>query len=352
MQAEGAGRKYGMAPGSLVYIGDEKRAPITVNIMDYSEKGLTETEVDDLSACRDYASRDTVTWINISGVHDPAMIEELGRIFNLHPLLLEDILNTGTRPKIDDYDDLLFVVLKMVDYDPKIREIEHEQVSLVIKEGVVISLQEREGDVFDPVRARIRKTKGRIRRSGADYLAYALIDMIVDHYFTILEQVGEQIEALQDEVTEVQDKETIKDIHRFKHQIIYLRKTLWPVREIITNLLREESPVIGNDVRLYLRDVYDHTIQAVDTVEAQRDILAGVLDIYLTGVSNKMNEVMKVLTIIATIFIPLTFLAGIYGMNFEYMPELGWPYAYPVMWGVFIVIFAGMIWWFKRIKWL
>ncbi|MCF8094735.1 MAG: magnesium/cobalt transporter CorA [Desulfobacteraceae bacterium] len=352
MQVEGVSKKFGMAPGSLVYIGDEEKALIRISVIDYTEEGVVETELDDLTACAEYAAGESVTWINISGIHDPKMIEELGRIFNLHPLLLEDVLNTETRPKLDDYDDSLFAVLKMIDYDPDIRELDHEQVSLVIKKGVVISMQERVGDVFDPVRERIRKAKGRIRRSGADYLAYALIDMIVDHYFTILEQIGGQIEELQDKVAADPDQEVVQDIHRYKHQIIYLRKAVWPVREIIATLLRDESHLIGSDVRLYLRDVYDHTIQVVDTVETYRDILSGVLDIYLTSVSNKMNEVMKVLTVIATIFIPLTFLAGVYGMNFQYMPELAWRYSYPVIWAVFLAIFAAMIWWFKRKKWL
>ncbi|MFW6297708.1 MAG: magnesium/cobalt transporter CorA [Desulfosalsimonas sp.] len=352
MQAEGMSKKFGMAPGSLVYIGDEQKAPISITVMDYSKEDLTETVVQDLSECLDYVMRDSVTWVNISGIHDTEMIGELGRVFDLHPLLLEDVLNTETRPKLDDYDDTLFAVLKMIDYNPEIRELDHEQVSLVIKKGVVISLQEKEGDVFNPVRERIRKAKGRIRKSGTDYLAYALMDMIVDHYFAILEQIGEQIEVLLDEVTDDPGKRTIQDIHRCKHQIIYLRKAVWPVREIIAGLLRDESQLVGSDVRVYLRDVYDHTIQVVDTVETHRDILSGVLDIYLTGISNKMNEVMKVLTVIATIFIPLTFLAGVYGMNFEHMPELSWKYAYPAVWAVFLAIFAGMVWWFKRKKWL
>ncbi|MFP4453565.1 MAG: magnesium/cobalt transporter CorA [Desulfobacterales bacterium] len=352
MQAEGMSKKFGMAPGSLVYIGDEQKAPISITVMDYSKEDLTETVVQDLSECLDYVMRDSVTWVNISGIHDTEMIGELGRVFDLHPLLLEDVLNTETRPKLDDYDDTLFAVLKMIDYNPEIRELDHEQVSLVIKKGVVISLQEKEGDVFNPVRERIRKAKGRIRKSGTDYLAYALMDMIVDHYFAILEQIGEQIEVLQDEVTDDPGRRTIQDIHRYKHQIIYLRKAVWPVREIIAGLLRDESQLVGSDVRVYLRDVYDHTIQVVDTVETHRDILSGVLDIYLTGISNKMNEVMKVLTVIATIFIPLTFLAGVYGMNFEHMPELSWKYAYPAVWAVFLAIFAGMVWWFKRKKWL
>ncbi len=352
MESDGVGRKFGMAPGSLVYIGDQGEEPIEITVMDYTADELRETKVKSLDGCRDYISKDSVTWINISGIHSPEMIGELGRIFNLHPLMLEDVLNTETRPKLDDYEDYLFVVLKMIGYDPDSRELDREQVSMVIRSGLVISLQEKPGDVFDPVRDRIRRSKGRIRKSGADYLAYALIDMVVDHYFTILEQIGEQIEILQDEVTGEPGPEIVQDIHRCKHQVIFMRKALWPVREIISALLREESELISSDVRPYLRDVYDHTIQVVDTVETFRDILSGVLDIYLSNVSNRMNEVMKVLTVIATIFIPLTFLAGVYGMNFEYMPELAWPWAYPAVWTVFLLIFAGLFFWFKRKKWI
>ncbi|MFW5931107.1 MAG: magnesium and cobalt transport protein CorA, partial [Desulfosalsimonas sp.] len=257
MQTESVSRKFGMAPGSLVYIGDGEKEPVSITVMDYTAGSLTETAAEDLSECLEYAAGDSVTWINISGVHDTGMIEKMGRMFDLHPLLLEDVLNTESRPKLDDYDDTLFIVLKMIDYNRDIRQLDHEQVSLIIKNGVVISLQEKEGDVFNPVRERIRKAKGKIRGSGSDYLAYALIDMIVDHYFFILEQIGEQIESLQDEVTEEPCSETVRDIHRCKHQIIYLRKAVWPVREILAALLREGSELIGSETRLYLRDVYD-----------------------------------------------------------------------------------------------
>ncbi len=352
MQFEKVSKKFGMSPGSLVYVGDEGAETIRISIIHYKAGHYTESIQTDLAACRDIVSEDTVSWINISGVHDPGMISELGQLFDLHPLVLEDILNTEGRPKLDEYDDYLFAVLKMIDYDAQTRQFDHEQVSLVVGRNMVISLQEKQGDVFDPLRERIRKGKGRIRKSGADYLAYALMDMIVDHYFTILEQIGEQIESLQDEVIEHPRKEIVHTIHQSRGQMIFLRRAAWPMREIIHTLLREESDLISDDVRLYLRDVYDHAIHVAETVETYRDILAGVLDIYLTSVSNKMNEVMKVLTVIATIFIPLTFLAGVYGMNFEYMPELSRPWAYPALWALFLFIFIGLLAWFKRKNWL
>lgn len=352
MQSDKVSSKFGMSPGSLVYVGDESRQNISVSVIHYSQGHFSENRNTDLASCRDLVSPDTVSWINVSGVHDPGMVSEIGQLFGLHPLVLEDILNTESRPKIDDYDDYLFIVLKMIDYDEKSRQFDHEQVSLVVGPHMVISFQEKPGDVFDPLRGRIRKGKGRIRKSGAGYLAYALIDMIVDHYFTILEKIGEQIENLQDEVMDDARKEIVNAIHQSRSRIIFLRKAAWPMRDIIQTLLREQSDLIDEDVKLYLRDVYDHAMHVSDTVETYRDILANVLDIYLTSVSNKMNEVMKVLTVIATIFIPLTFLAGVYGMNFDYMPELSWPWAYPVVWAVFLLIFIGLLAWFKRKKWL
>ncbi len=352
MRFERATKKFGMAPGSLVYIGDKTTEPVTVSVIDYDEKQVTEQADISLEDCRTYLDTDTVTWINVSGIHDTALIEQFGAMLDLHPLLLEDILNTESRPKLDDYDRYLFAVLKMIDMDPEDYSLDHEQVSLVIGKNMVISFQERPGDIFDPVRERIRKGKGRLRRSGADYLAYSLVDMIVDHYFQILEIMGEQIESLEEAVLEDPEPEILHSIHSCKHQMIYLRKAVWPVREIISAMLRDESPLISKGVSVYLRDVHDHTIQVVDAVETYRDVLSGVMDIYLSNVSNRMNEVMKVLTIIATIFIPLTFIAGIYGMNFEYIPELKWHYAYPVLWLFFLGIAGGMLVFFKRKRWL
>lgn len=352
METEKVSRKFGMAPGSLVYVGDEGAEAIHVSLIRYNAAGYTEIENGDLAACMEAISDDTVTWINICGVHDPQVIAQLGEMFSLHPLVLEDMLNTEGRPKLDDYDDYLFAVLKMIDYDGGAGLLEQEQVSLVVRPNIIISLQEKPGDVFDAVRERIRKGKSRIRKSGADYLAYALIDMIVDHYFVIMEEIGERIEDLQEEVLEDPGDAIVQSIHQIRSQMIFLRKAVRPAREIIHNLLREECELISDDVRLYLRDVYDHAFHVADSVETYRDIVSGVLDIYLTTVSNRMNEVMKVLTVIATIFIPLTFLAGVYGMNFENMPELSLPWAYPALWAVFLGLAAGLLVWFKRKKWL
>jgi len=344
--------KAGQSPGTLIYIGEKKDEKVKIKIIDYSETGLAEKEVGSIAECLSFKTKDSVTWINITGIHDLTIIENLGSQFNLHPLLLEDVANTEQRPKMDDYEDYLFIVLKMLYTEKNSNRIQHEQLSLILMPGVVLSLQEFEEDVFDPVRERIRKAKGRIRTTGADYLMYALIDTIVDHYFHLFEDIGEQVEALQEEVITDPQPKTLHQIQNLKREMIFLRKSVWPLREIISALVRGESDLVCEDVILYLRDVYDHTIQVIDTVETYRDMLSGMLDIYLSSVSNKMNEVMKVLTIIATIFIPLTFLAGVYGMNFKYMPELEFRWSYPVLWIVMLAVFGSMLIYFKRKKWM
>lgn len=345
-------KKAGSAPGTLVFVGEKKAETVTFTIIDYDADNLQETEVASIEECLAYRDKKSVTWINISGLHDVEIIEKLGEKFNLHPLLMEDIVNTEQRPKLEDYDDYLFVILKMLYSEGQNHVIQHEQISLIVTPSVVLSLQEKEGDVFDPVRQRIRKGKGRIRKSGTDYLAYVLIDTVVDHYFKVFEEIGIKIEELQEKVLANPSTEILQSIQNLKREMIFIRKSIWPLREIISGLLRSESVLIKEDILPYLRDVYDHTIQVIDTAETFRDMLSGMLDIYLSSLSNKMNEVMKVLTIMATIFIPLTFIAGIYGMNFEFMPELKWHWSYPALWVILITIFVVMVFWFKRKKWL
>ena len=345
-------KKAGLSPGVLVHTGEQKTEYVRIRVIDYNEENIEEKELKTIEECLPYKDTPSVTWINIDGLHDMDIIQKLGNHFGLHPLVLEDIVHTEQRPKLDDHEDYLFIVLKMLYTEKNSKRIQHEQLSLILMPGVVISLQEFEEDVFDPVRERIRKAKGRIRTTGADYLMYALIDTIVDHYFHLFEGIGEQVEALQEEVITDPQPKTLHQIQNLKREMIFLRKSVWPLREIISALVRGESGMVSEDVILYLRDVYDHTIQVIDTVETYRDMLSGMLDIYLSSVSNKMNEVMKVLTIIATIFIPLTFLAGIYGMNFKYMPELELKWSYPVLWIIMISVFGLMLIYFKRKKWL
>ncbi|MEX2722109.1 MAG: magnesium/cobalt transporter CorA [Candidatus Wukongarchaeota archaeon] len=345
-------KKFGLPPGTPVFVGEKKVEKIKITIVDYDEDHLEEKEAKTIEECFPFKEKPTVTWINIDGLHEIEIIDKLGKYFDLHPLIIEDIVNTGQRPKMEDLENYIFFVLKMLYYDEKKDDITTEQVSLILGSNFVISFQERLGDVFDPVRERIRKSRGRIRKVGSDYLVYALIDAIVDHYFIVLEKLGEKIEYLEEELVTDPRPETLQAIHNLKRDNIFLRKSVWPLREVISGLERGESPLIEKSTEIYLRDVYDHTIQVIDTLETYRDMVSGMLDTYLSSVSNKMNEVMKVLTVIATIFIPLTFIAGVYGMNFEYMPELGWHWGYVMVWIIVLTITALMAFYFKTKKWL
>jgi magnesium transporter len=270
----------------------------------------------------------------------------------LHPLLLEDIVNTKQRPKLEDYGGYFFIVLKMLHYHEEENRLEVEQASFIVGPNYVISFQEKVGDFFEGVRDRLRSAKGRLRKCGTDYLFYALIDAIVDSYFIILEKLGEKIEALEERLLESAEPESLQTIHALKREMIRLRKSVWPLREVISSLRKGESKLVKKSTEVFFRDVYDHTIQVVDTIESYRDLISGMHDLYLSNVSNKMNEIMKVLTIIATIFIPLTFIAGIYGMNFEYIPELKFHWGYFVVWIIMIIIGAGMAVFFRKKKWL
>ena len=351
-QRMGLHRKAGLPPGTLLHIGEVKVAETKIRIIDYDQKGYQETEANTIDDCFSYVDKSTVTWINIDGLHEPTLIERLGNRLGIHPLVLEDVLHTGQRPKMEDFEGYLFVVLKMLQYDEKLNQITGEQISLIVGPNYVISFQEKEGDIFNPIRDRIRNGKGRIRQAGADYLAYALLDTIVDHYFFILEALGEEIEAIEEELVAHPTPGILQTIHKLKAEMIFLRKSVWPLREVVNGLERGDSPLIAESTRIYLRDVYDHTIQVIETIETFRDMVTGMLDIYLSSISNRMNEVMKVLTIIATIFIPLTFVAGIYGMNFKFMPELEWHWGYPAALGVMVGIAIVMFIYFRGRKWL
>lgn len=345
-------KKAGLAPGTLVHIGEKKTEEVNISMIDYDESQIQEKGAATVGECLPFKEKPTVTWINVSGIHDVTVIEEFGKAFNIHPLLLEDIVHSDQRPKLEDYDDYLFLVLRMLRYDEAKEELQSEQVSLILGPNFVITFQEREGDVFDAVRARIRDGKGKIRKMGCDYLAYALIDSVVDNYFLVFEKYGEKIEALQEEVLSHPTPETLQVIQGTKRDMIFLRKSVWPLREAINALQRGESSLVTDNVNIYLRDVYDHTIQVIETIETFRDMISGTLDVYLSSVSNKMNAVMKVLTIIATIFMPMTFIAGIYGMNFKYMPELEWHWGYPLTLGIMLLLVAIMLLWFRRKRFL
>ncbi|MFC1938968.1 magnesium/cobalt transporter CorA [Chloroflexota bacterium] len=345
-------KKAGMPPGTLVYIGDKKDEKTRITVFDYDIAKYEENEVASAEECFPFKEKPSVTWINVDGLQQLDVIEKLGKHFGLHPLLLEDVLNTEQRPKMEDFGDYIFIVLKMLFYDSNNDSIHAEHISLVLGSNFVISFQEHTGDVFDPIRERIRKDKGRIRKTGADYLTYALIDTIVDNYFIIIEKIGDRIEDTETELAANPTSEILQTIRKTKKELLFLRKSVWPLREVVSRLEKAESPLILDSSVVYLRDVYDHTIQVIDTVESFRDTVSGMLDVYLSSISNKMNEVMKVLTIFAAIFIPLTFVAGIYGMNFDFMPELRWRMGY---FGVIIImasIGGGMLFRFKKKGWL
>jgi len=345
-------KKAGLPPGTLVYTGEQRIEAVRITVIDYDEQRVQEKHVPSIEECLPLLVAPTMTWVNIDGLHDVNVIEKLGTAFDLHPLLLEDILSTAQRPKFEDYEKSIFLVLKMLRFGDDHQVVETEQVSLIVGPNFVLSFQERVGDVFDSVRDRIRSGKGRIRKLGADYLAYSLLDAIVDSYFLVLEKLGERIEGLEEELVSDPGQKTLRHIHGLKREMITLRRSIWPLRELVGGLQRSESPLVAESTRVYLRDVYDHTVQIIDTIESFRDMVSGMLDIYLSSVSNRMNAVMKVLTIIATLFIPLTFIAGVYGMNFEHMPELKWRYSYAVVWAVMIGVASIMLAYFRRKKWL
>jgi magnesium transporter len=345
-------KKAGLPPGSLIHIGERKAEELKITIIDYDEARFEEREAKTIEECLLFKDQPTVTWINIEGLHEVQVLERLGECYGIHPLVLEDILNTDQRPKMEDYGKYLYIVLRMLDGSQKNDGINTEQVSLILGSNFVLSFQEAGGDVFDPVRDRIRNNKGRIRKMGADYLAYTLLDAIVDNYFIILERMGEKIEVLEEKVVTLPIPDTLKLIHHLKREMIFLRKAVWPLREVIGGLERGESPFMSESTKVYLRDVYDHTIQVIDTVETFRDMVSSMLDIYLSSVSNRLNSVMKVLTIIATIFMPLTFIVGIYGMNFKYMPELEWRWGYFAILLFMFGVGIFMVLYFKKRKWL
>lgn len=344
--------KAGLPPGALVHIGKKRAGKVRIKVIDYSQKELAEREARRVEECFQFRDKRTVTWINIDGVHDADLLRKIREHFGIHPLVMEDVMNTGQRPKMEGFKDYMFLVLKMLSYSERENEIKSEQVSIILGKRFLISFQEEEGDVFDSVRARIRNSRGRLRQSGTDYLTYVLMDAIVDNYFIVLEKLGEKIESVEEELIKNPKPETLQDIYRMKREMIYLRKSVWPLREVISGLERGDSPLVKGATKVYIRDVYDHTIQVIDTTESLREMVSGMLDTYLSSMSNRMNEVMKVLTIIATIFIPLTFVAGIYGMNFQYMPELQWEWGYYATWLVMAVIALAMIVNFKRKGWL
>lgn len=345
-------KKSGMVPGALVHVGEKKVERSRITVINYDESGYSEQEVEKVSECVELIGKRSVTWINIDGVHDVALVSEIGEALKIHPLVLEDIVNTGQRPKLDDFEDYIFFVMKMLYLENGHKDVIAEQLSLIVGKGFVVSFQEQPGDIFENVRDRIRTGKGKVRRTGPDYLAYALIDSVVDNYFIVLESIGEKIEGMEKNLIKRPEPNILQKIYGIKRDVIFLRKLVWPLREAVSALLRGDSSVVAPSTIIYLRDVYEHVIQGIDAIETSRDMVSGMLDIYLSSLSNRMNEVMKVLTIFAAIFIPLTFIAGIYGMNFKYMPELEWRWGYFGVLGFMLIVIITMVAYFKKKKWM
>ncbi len=351
-------KKAGLGPGSPVFIGEQKTEDVRITVIDYDGEYYDMKELETVEECFPFKEKPTITWINVEGVHDIDVIQELGTYFGWHPLIIEDILNTSQRTKMDIFDDYFFISLKMLLYNSNAQTLGAEQLSLMAGDNYVITFQEKKGDIFDPLRNRIKNSKGRVRKAGADYLAYALIDSVVDNYFNVLEDIGEVMEEIEEELVTNPAPAILQRIHDLKKEMIFLRKSVWPLREIINGLQREETPLIKESTNIYLRDLYDHTISVIDTVETFRDMISGMLDVYLSSVSNRMNEIMKVLTIFAVIFIPLTFIAGIYGMNFNpekspfNMPELNWYLGYPFALSLMVIVGVVMLFYFRRKNWM
>jgi magnesium transporter len=344
--------KTGQPPGALVYVGPARTEQNAITVIDYDADGIEEYQASDISGLTLRERKHANLWIHVDGLHQIEPINSIGDTFRIHPLVLEDILNTAHRPKIETFDEYLFVIMKFVDYDEKTDDLSAHQISIILGPHYVLSFQEGGEDPFDRLRHRMKATNSRTRLSGTDYLAYCIVDIVVDNYFIILDKLGERIDLLEEEVVKNPQPKTLKVIHRIKRDLIFLRRSVWPLREIVNRLINDDSALINDSTRPYLRDVFDHTIHAVDTLETFRDIVSGMLDIYLSSMSNKLNEIMKVLTIIATIFIPLTFLAGWYGMNFKNMPEIDSPWGYPLVTAAAIIIVVFMLVFFRRKKWI
>lgn len=339
-------------PGTLTYVGNKESSETLLEVIDYNSDHFERYKSKNPQDALKFEDKNNVTWINIDGLNNTQEIESLGRCFNLHPLILEDIVNTDQRPKIDEYQDYLFVVAKMLYYNED-GQLLIEHISLVLGNDYVLSFQEAGGDVFNGVRERIEHKKGRIRNRNADYLLFALLDAIIDNYFMVVDDISDKIEGFEDQLFENnQDDNLIHEIQELKRAILRIRRAVFPIREVVGRLEKLNHPIIEENTGNYLRDLVDHIIQISENIDIYREMIWSLMDMYMTTISNKMNEVMKVLTIMATIFIPLTFIAGIYGMNFEYMPELQWKYSYFVLWGIMIIIFIVMLYYFKRKKWL
>jgi len=343
--------KAGLPPGALIHIGRQREEAVTIDLIEFSEERVTETEVKDISGLRVCTDPGCVSWVNVNGIHDPEVIRNVGEVFSIHSLVLEDVLNTDHRPKVEPFEDHVFFTMKMMWFEAD-GNLEAEQVSIIFGNHYVISFQERKGDLFDPTRERIRQNTGVVRKKGADFLVYRLIDIVVDNYFVIMERFDEKLDDLEERITADTEGDHMSEIQDVKREMLRLRRSLLPLRESVSALEKGISGLVIKNNQKYFKDVHDHLVQLSDSLESNREVLGMLMDLYLANMNNRMNNVMKVLTVVSTVFMPLTFIAGIYGMNFEYMPELGWPWAYFAVLGLMAGIGVTMLVVFRRKKWL
>jgi len=345
-------KKAGLPPGTVVHIGRENNSDVSMSLIHYNAESVENKERIAIDECLEYVQKEGVSWITINGIHKTQIIESIGKLFNLHSLVLEDIVNTEQRPKFEEFDDYLFFTLKNLEFDVEQKETHYEQISFVLGKNYVISFQEKESDLFLQIKERIMNGISRARGKGADYLIYLLIDATVDSYYSITENIEDNIEILEEKVLADTSGKTLAEIQKIKRDLVILLKSVFPLREAIGKIQRRENPLIHESTHIFFNSIYDHVVHIIESVESQRDILSGLMDIYLSNISNHMNSVMKVLTVIATIFIPLTFFAGVYGMNFKYFPELEWRWGYALFWTLCLFCVLLMLFYFRKKKWL
>ncbi|MBI5223363.1 magnesium/cobalt transporter CorA [Candidatus Micrarchaeota archaeon] len=345
---KGRSAKTGFEPGTPFFIGTKNDSKTTLSIFAYDSKSFT--ELSSLSQVLRFLNEGKKIWINVDSLNDLSVLRSICDMFNVHSLVLEDILNTQQRPKAESYDDYVYFVLRMINLSDS--ETEFEQLSMVFSKNFLLTFQESPGDCFGPVRDRLRKGDSKIRNLGCDFLAYSLIDLTVDTYFSTLELIGEEIEDIESVLLKNPDENTLRSVHSMKMELIFLRRAVWPLREALNSLERFDARVVSSETKLFLRDAYDHCVYVIDSLETYRDVVSGMLDIYLSSVNNRINEVMKVLTVITTIFMPLSFIAGVYGMNFKFMPELDSPFGYPAILALMVIIGISMLLYFRNRKWI
>lgn len=344
-------QKAGLPPGSLVHIGEVQPCNIKISLLEYSENELIEEDNVSLETCLKRSEASRMTWIQVEGVYDTSIIDAIGSHFHLHSLILEDVVNTTQRAKLDTYQDQVFIVMRLLKYSEETHDLKDEQVSIVFGPNYLITFLENEENILKPIKERLRQGSNRLRTKGPDYLAYALLDLVVDQYFVVLEKVDIDLDHLEEELEHFPQSNTIGKIQKAKREMIFLRKSIWPMREVVSRFQRLEQPLVNASTQVYLRDVYDHLVQTIDIIEGFRDVVAGMMDIYLSNINIRMNEIMKVLTIVSTIFVPLTFISSLYGMNFQHMPELYFKWGYPIVLIVMACIAIGMLLFFRHKKW-